>query len=479
MENNLLKDAIDNLDAEATHMRISGYENAGDCLDRFLSVLDDEPLKSLLQQVLPEIDFQDWEDDQQNVDRGMGHGTLHWPKNLDERVATQLAFFKSGEPQNVIMHLLIEYFYETNFPISYHQFINQFFDPFFFDLSRVIQKAIKENTMPDAINDKSNTRQLSQVDPKKVFVVYGRNKKARDAMFTFLRSISLEPLEWLHAASMTSSGSPYVGEILENAFNQVQAFVVLLSGDDEARLREPFQNEADEDYEKELTPQARPNVLFEAGLAFGTQPRRVVLVELGKLRPFSDTYGRYIVRIDNNINSRQQLAILLRNAGCEVNLDATDWYTAGDFESIDNITLPKHSSFKSAVSENPLISQARSEFEIMSKSFDETSAPQKLVVRFTNRSINNIIRVEKVKYSGNSLGLPSTSILTSYRKESQGYYLIDAPNLDVMPGADFLVEVCLAQQWKREDIERVAGSWGYLRVDIIYRNQAMEIFNSI
>ena len=333
MNNDLLKDAVDNLNAEATHIRLSSYENAGDCLDKFLSVLDDEPLKSLLQRVLPEIDFQEWDQNQPNSNEGIGRATFHWPKNLEERVATQLAFFRSGEPQNVIMHLLLDYFYETNFPISYNIFINQFFDPFFLDLSRVINRAIKENTMSDGLSDKSNIRQLSQVDPKKVFVVYGRNEKAREAMFAFLRSIGLDPLEWLHGVSMTSDASPLVPQILETAFNQVQAFVVLLSGDDEARLREPFRKESDEQYENELTPQARPNVLFEAGLAFGTQPHRVVLVEFGKLRPFSDTVGRYTVRINNDINSRQQLAILLRNAGCIVNLDGTDWHTAGNFKS--------------------------------------------------------------------------------------------------------------------------------------------------
>ena len=61
-----------------------------------------------------------------------------------------------------------------------------------------------------------------------VFVVHGRNRAARDAVFDFLRSIGLRPLEWTQALKLTKKGSPYVGEILDAAFGEAAAIIVLL-----------------------------------------------------------------------------------------------------------------------------------------------------------------------------------------------------------------------------------------------------------
>ncbi len=168
---------------------------------------------------------------------------------------------------------------------------------------------------------------------RRVFVVHGRNKDFREAMFTFLRSIDLEPIEWTQAVQWTGKGSPHVAEILNAAFEQAQATVVLMTPDDEARLRPEFQSPDDLAYEKDLTPQARPNVIFEAGMAFGRDPKRTVLVEIGQLRPFSDIGGRHTIRLDNSTAKRQALAMRLRDAGCQVNLDGTDWHEAGEFQS--------------------------------------------------------------------------------------------------------------------------------------------------
>jgi len=82
-----------------------------------------------------------------------------------------------------------------------------------------------------------------------------------------------------------------------------------------------------------LTPQARPNVLFEAGMAFGKYPERTVLVHLGKTRPFSDVAGRNAVYISNDITKRQALADRLRIATAAVMTEnRTDWHAAGDFD---------------------------------------------------------------------------------------------------------------------------------------------------
>lgn len=171
-----------------------------------------------------------------------------------------------------------------------------------------------------------------------VFVVYGRNAAARRALFEFLRSLSLKPLEWNQAIAVTANPAPSISQILDGALEQAQAIVVLLTGDDVVRLRETFINADDPPYERELTPQSRPNVLFEAGLAMGRAPDRVVIVELGATKPFSDIAGRHTVRMDDSTQKRQELADKLTHAKCIVDRSGTDWHTAGDFAAALAIT---------------------------------------------------------------------------------------------------------------------------------------------
>jgi hypothetical protein len=56
------------------------------------------------------------------------------------------------------------------------------------------------------------------LDPKKVFVVHGRNERLRQELFNFLRAIGLKPLEWSQAVASTGKSAPYIGEVLEAAF---------------------------------------------------------------------------------------------------------------------------------------------------------------------------------------------------------------------------------------------------------------------
>lgn len=165
---------------------------------------------------------------------------------------------------------------------------------------------------------------------RSVFVVHGRNEDLRRSMFEFLRSINLAPMEWTTAVQLTGEGSPYIGQVLDAAFSHATAVVVLMTPDEVAYLQ-PRHSAGDADPETEPAAQARPNVLFEAGMALGRDPRRTVLVEVGKVRPFSDVAGRHAIRLTNAVASRQALAQRLADAGCEVDFTGTDWHSAGDF----------------------------------------------------------------------------------------------------------------------------------------------------
>ena len=168
---------------------------------------------------------------------------------------------------------------------------------------------------------------------RKVFVVHGRDKAARRSLYEFLRAIGLQPLEWSQAVKLTRKPTPSVDEVLRAAFRAATAVVVLMTGDDRVRLRKKLQKKRDPKYEKELRPQARPNVLYEAGMAMALRPDRTVLVQIGELRPFSDIGGKLVLKLKNKVARRKDLAQRLEAAGCRVDLSGEDWLTAGDFEN--------------------------------------------------------------------------------------------------------------------------------------------------
>jgi predicted nucleotide-binding protein len=200
--------------------------------------------------------------------------------------------------------------------------------------ARVTSGATQPIAVALATRNKSASRKVRSGNKRgtSVFVVHGRDEKQRKSLFAFLRAIGLKPIEWRKAIEYSGSGTPYVGEILDAAFQKATAVVVLLTPDDEARLKPSLLKSTDPAYERDLTGQPRPNVLFEAGMAFGTHSDRTVLVQVGSMRPFSDVAGRHAVRLDNSPERRQELITKLRNCGCDVDESSgSDWVNEGDF----------------------------------------------------------------------------------------------------------------------------------------------------
>ncbi|MDD4996804.1 MAG: nucleotide-binding protein [Syntrophales bacterium] len=191
----------------------------------------------------------------------------------------------------------------------------------------ILKEALEE--IPQVQSDASNTAPTP--DPKKIFVVHGRDDRLRADFFAFLRALDLDPLEWSEALKLTGKATPYIGEVLDSAFGKAQAIIVLLTPDDEVRLVPELWSAAEEKVEKEFLLQARPNVLFEAGMAFGRHPDRTLLVEVGQVKKFSDVAGRHVVRLSNESTSRHEIAERLKTVGCAVSTTGTDWLKQGNF----------------------------------------------------------------------------------------------------------------------------------------------------
>ena len=160
-------------------------------------------------------------------------------------------------------------------------------------------------------------------------VVYGRDDTIRADMFSLLRALDLKPMEWNDAVLKTGKASPYVGEILTAAFTVAQAFLVLMTPDEEVKLRVELRKSPDQD---EAGFQARPNVLLEAGMALATDEARTILVEVSALRGMSDLAGRHVIKLNNSPARRNDLVQRLKIAGCLPNTSGTDWITLGNFD---------------------------------------------------------------------------------------------------------------------------------------------------
>jgi predicted nucleotide-binding protein len=151
-------------------------------------------------------------------------------------------------------------------------------------------------------------------------------------MFAFLRAVGLEPLEWEQAVRRARRGAnPFVGDLIDEVMDQAQAVLVMFSPDDLVQLKEQFVDRSERATEGKLQGQARPNVLFEAGLAMGRHQEKTILVEIGSVKRFSDIGGRHMLRFDGSPASRNNLVGRLEMLRCDLATDGGDWLHIGRF----------------------------------------------------------------------------------------------------------------------------------------------------
>lgn len=174
-------------------------------------------------------------------------------------------------------------------------------------------------------------RKLPKTKENTVFVVHGRDTKLRDSMYQFLGALGLKPQEWGHAIRAARGANPYVNEAVTRIMEQAQAIVVLLSPDDDVKLKDQFVTRDERTTEGKLHGQARPNVIFEAGIAIGTHHKKSVVVQVGNVKRFTDIGGMHILNLTGSDASRHGLANRLKKLGCKIDREGDHWLRAGDF----------------------------------------------------------------------------------------------------------------------------------------------------
>jgi len=166
-------------------------------------------------------------------------------------------------------------------------------------------------------------------DRKAVMVIYGHDEEANNAMFTWLRTIGLKPKEWGQLIQFTGNASPYIGQVLEEAFQHVQAVVALFTPDERVH---PVGHSGP------WRLQARPNVLIEAGMALVTHPTRTIIVVLGHQELPTDLAGRHYIQLNRTAGALNDIANRLEAAGCEIDKSGKDWLDPTHFPDRDSIS---------------------------------------------------------------------------------------------------------------------------------------------
>ena len=172
---------------------------------------------------------------------------------------------------------------------------------------------------------------LKEIDRRGVFIIHGRNETARMAIWDFLKAIGLEPIPWEAAVKATGAGSPYIGQILDAALDRANAVISLMTPDEEVILKKDMRRWDDSPAETTPSGQARPNVIFETGMALAKFQERTIVVSVGNPKTFSDITGRHTIRLSDTEDCRRALAQRLETAGCPVKLTGSGWQQAGDF----------------------------------------------------------------------------------------------------------------------------------------------------
>ncbi|HXK16378.1 MAG TPA: TIR domain-containing protein [Polyangiaceae bacterium] len=201
---------------------------------------------------------------------------------------------------------------------------------------KLTRKEERNATSAEADGDDAQPAQANlegpslHADDRKVFVIHGRNTNAAKEMATFLMALGLEPIVF-GELSATMGGTPTIADIVTRGMELAQGVIALFTGDEWAELHPGLRNDRDKATESARW-QARPNVIFEAGMAFGKARGRVIFVLLGNVDLFTDVAGIHFLRPSNDPRGdRDILRRKLLGMGCKVN-DSSAWMSAGDFQ---------------------------------------------------------------------------------------------------------------------------------------------------
>jgi predicted nucleotide-binding protein len=177
-------------------------------------------------------------------------------------------------------------------------------------------------------------------DPKKVFIIHGRQQAILQELKHFLAGMGLQAWTFddeIHDAPHNSS----ILEVITRGVSKTRAVIALLTPDEFACLVPDLRAPADSERDVRRW-QPRPNVIYEAGMAMALNREGTVLVTVGRVDLPSDLDGVLHIRMSNHSEDRRKLRRKLIHIGGAVDNNLEDWMgesQGGDF-SMKQLTMP-------------------------------------------------------------------------------------------------------------------------------------------
>lgn len=174
----------------------------------------------------------------------------------------------------------------------------------------------------EATSDKKS----NQNNQPTVFVVYGRNTVFKNSMAEFLEALGVRPV--FYDNSNGDATSTY--EAFTKCIRDTDATLVLLTGDDEGRLRKEYLKESTQPgKDKIMSARPRMNVIFEAGYSYALENQKTLLIKVGEVELPSDILMINTINVKLNkrgeideaagARAKAQIAGALKNCGIAIN----------------------------------------------------------------------------------------------------------------------------------------------------------------
>ena len=169
---------------------------------------------------------------------------------------------------------------------------------------------------------------------KTVFIIYGRDTDAHTELVKFIRAVGLDELPF-EAVADGLGPTPFVADVVTTGIQKADAVIALFTPDEQAVLYDPRSGRSLAGEERGSRWQARPNVMFEAGVAFGKSKQEPILTVLGAdVSLFSDVAGKHFIRLETPRGKRQLFNRLNAIVGplASLSADVENSPISGNFE---------------------------------------------------------------------------------------------------------------------------------------------------